>query len=358
MKRWAAIARFGGIGDNLISVSPAYALKKQGYMVEVITSDSHHEVFLHNPNIDKLSVKKVDRDVPKDGLQWQQFWDSRANEYDVFCHMSHSCEGRHAVFRHMTEWYWPDDYRRKRCGGSYLETAHDIAGVPYEFSPLYYASEEEKERALETKKRIMGDKKCVTWVLSGTRPDKVYPYCAFAVCRLIKETGAHVVMMGASAHEFQMAETVQKQVLLTNGSVEGLHLALSPTASEPGGAHNWPIRRSLAFAIHASDVVVTPDTGPAWACSMYPMPKVALMSHASAENITKHWINTTTLHADPNKVPCWPCHKLHDTLETCVPNAEGVGAACMSDIPVETIVNIVKQKLEQPKSNVVAFRIA
>jgi hypothetical protein len=29
------------------------------------------------------------------------------------------------------------------------------------------------------------------------------------------------------------------------------------------------------------------------------MPKIMLLSHASEENITKHWVNTTTLHADP-----------------------------------------------------------
>ncbi len=352
MKRWAGICRFGGIGDNLIAASVARPLKRQGYMVEMITSDSNHAVYLNNPNIDKLSIKNVERDLPKDQKEWQKYLISRANEYDVFCHLSHSCESRHAVFQHQTEWYWPDDYRRKICAGSYLETVHDIAGVPYEFGPLYYATDEEKEHAAETKKRIMGEHKCVTWVLSGTRIDKVYPYCAFAVARMIKETDAHVVLMGASAQEFQMAETIQKTVKIANGSVDGLHLALSPQSAEKGGEYSWPIRRSLAFVLHASDVVVSPDTGPAWACAMEPVPKIILISHTSAENVTKHWVNTTTLHADPNKVPCWPCHKLHDTQETCVANEEKNGSACISDISVETIVNWVKASLEH-KSNVV-----
>ena len=229
---------------------------------------------------------------------------------------------------------------------------HDIAGVPYEFGPLYYATEEEKEHALETKQRIMGDHKCVTWILSGTRPDKVYSYCSFVVSRIIKETDAHVVLMGASVQEFQMAETIQKTVKIATGSVDGLHLALSPAASEAGGQYNWPVRRSLAFALHASDVVVTPDTGPAWACAMEPMPKIVLISHTSVENVTKHWINTTTLHADPNRVPCWPCHKLWDT--PCDhPNAENNGAACISDISVETIVQQVKKYLAEPVNNVI-----
>ena len=101
------------------------------------------------------------------------------------------------------------------------------------------------------------------------------------------------------------------------------------------------------YAITASDVVITPDTGPAWACALEPMPKIALLSHASAENITKHWLNTTTLHADQNRVPCWPCHKLHDTKDTCVENKEKNGAACISDISVETIMGHVKKYLAQ-----------
>ena len=86
-------------------------------MVEMITSDSNHAVFLNNPNIDKLAIKNVERDLPKDQKEWQKYLASRAAEYDVFCHLSHSCEARHAVFQHMTEWWWPDDYRRKICAG-------------------------------------------------------------------------------------------------------------------------------------------------------------------------------------------------------------------------------------------------
>jgi hypothetical protein len=51
----------------------------------------------------------------------------------------------------------------------------------------------------------------------------------------------------------------------------------------------------------------------------------------------QHWVNTINLHADPEKVSCWPCHKLHDRQETCRPNKENNGAACISDISVETI---------------------
>jgi hypothetical protein len=94
-----------------------------------------------------------------------------------------------------------------------------------------------------------------------------------------------------------------------------------------------------------SDLVITPDTGTGWATAMEPMPKILLHSHASKENIAKHWVNTTSLHADTNRVPCWPCHRLHDDMSTCKsakdnPNA----AACMADISVQSIVETVEKK--------------
>ncbi len=348
MKRWAAIARLGGIGDNLISASVLAPLKRLGYMTEVITSEPNHVVYLHNPYIDKLSVKNVERDLPQgDLLAWQKWFASRANEYDVFLHGSHSCEGRHAVFSSMTSFWWPEEYRRKICAGSYIETVHDIAQVPYEFGPLFYASEEEKDYAMRTKNEI-GDR-FILWVLSGTRIDKVYPYATMAIARIISEIGATVVLMGGSSEkEHSMATAIRDSVAISNGTRKKLHLAVPAE----GGQLCWPLRSSLAFALTA-DLIVTPDTGTAWAVAFEPMPKIVMVSHASAENITKHWVNTTTLHAEPNRVPCWPCHRLHDDPSTCVQNKEGNGAACISDISVERLVQTVRERWSEPQSNVV-----
>lgn len=333
MNRWACIARFGGIGDNLIAGSVLAPLKRMGYMTEVITGEPNHVVFHHNPHLDKLSVKKTERDLPQNDLPaWQKHFESRAHEYDVFVHASHSCEGRHALFKTMTAFWWPQEVRRKICAGSYLETVHDIAGVPYDFGPLFYSSAEERTNALATKAQI-GDR-FILWVLSGTRIDKVYPYASMAIGRIIRELRAPVCLMGGPGDkEHAMATAIRDHVALQNGTREGLHLAVP----EAGGERCWPLRSSLAFA-QCADLIVTPDTGTAWAVAFEPMPKIAMVSHASAENITKHWVNTTTLHADQDRVPCWPCHRLHDDTSTCVENREKNGAACISDISVERLV--------------------
>jgi len=342
MKRWAAIARFGGVGDNLVAGSVLAPLKRMGYMTEVITSPPNHIVYLHNPYIDKISVKIVERDLPQGDLdKWQGWIESRAKEYDIFVHASHSMEGRHAFFSSMTCFWWPQDYRRKLGAGSYLETVHDIAGVPYEFGPLFFTSDDEKKNAKQIKAQI-GDK-VVAWVLSGSRIDKVYTSAPQAIARIIKECDVPVVLVGAPTEkEFSMAETIKQLVADQNGNRDKLHsVVLSPQAPEE---IRTTVRPALAL-LHECDLVVTPDTGPAWAVAMEKMPKVVMVSHASVENITKHWINTVTLHADPIRVPCWPCHRLHNGPETCVRNKEGNGAACISDISVEAVVQSVKAGL-------------
>lgn len=339
--RWAAICRFGGVGDNLIAASPLRPLKRLGYQVEVITTNKETStVYLNNPFIDKLSLK-ADGDIPN-GEGWQNWFATRSREYDLFINLSHSCENRHSLFKGQTQFWWPQDYRRKLCAGSYLETAHDIAGVAHTFGPLFFPTGEEKERAEHTKVTQIGGK-YIAWAISGSRVDKIYPYAAMAIARIIKELGIPVVMVGVGGKQFELAKQIMEHVERQNSSKEKLFLALSPDNADSGGHQHWSIRRSLTQALYA-DLVITPDTGVAWAVAMEQMPKIVMVSHASVENITKHWVNTTTLHANQRNVPCFPCHRLHDDISTCTPNRDGGhAAACISDISVETIISNVKR---------------
>jgi ADP-heptose:LPS heptosyltransferase len=331
LRRWAGVARMGGVGDNLVAASVLPLLKKQGFMTEVISQPPFSCIFHNNPHIDRL-IEKEKEDWPQDFKEWQAWFASRSKEYARFCNLSHTMEHLLAFFPAQTAFSWPAHFRRKLANHSYVETVHDALDVPYEFAPMFFPTDEEKEGAIKTKKWI-GCDKIIGWCISGTRVDKSHPYSPMIVARLIKEIGLPVVLMGAPGKDYELALQIQQNVERTNGSRDNLHIAISNDTNNP----NWPVRRILAFT-EVCDLMIGPDTGPMWAVAFHDMPKIVLLSHASPENITKHWKNTTTMHANPARVPCWPCHLLHDTHLTCFPNKENTGAACVSDISTEMIV--------------------
>jgi ADP-heptose:LPS heptosyltransferase len=357
-KPWACIVRLGAIGDNLI-VSSVIPLLAEKYQVEVICQDPNHVIFENNPFISKLTVKKKG-DIPghEDALVWQNWFKERAKEYTFFRNLSHSCEVEGAAMVAQTSFYWGDAYRRERLGRSYLEIVHDICEVRHEFNPRFFPTDEEHQKALETKKKI--GERVVGITLSGSRIDKVWPYMALAVSRIIREMKVPVIMFGGPGKDYVIAEQIVETVKANNGSTEGLHNAITPSDKvewEVGtGEHLklegpktplWPIRRSLS-QIQTCDLVIAVDSGLAWGVAMEAMPKIVMVSHASPRNITTGWHNTVTLHADPERVPCHPCHRLHDDQSMCTPNATNTAAACMSDISVDRVLQEVWNGLNAP----------
>lgn len=361
---WAAICRFGGIGDNLIAASVLPLLSRRYKGVDVFTEEPNSVVFENNPHVSRLVVKtKEEMAVPESGaVGWQKWFANRAGEYDLFVNLSHSCENLLAMQAGQTQFYWPAHWRRKNCGRNYLETVHDICGLPHIFSPLFYPTEEEVHKALLTKDNLgPRDRKKIAWVISGSRIDKNYPYAAQTVSRLISELHATVLLIGApSNRDVGIAKQIGDEVKKALGNNDNVHAAISPepstqwTETAPGKRNKieqttplWPVRRMLTQVQHC-DLVIGPDTGAMWAVALEAVPKIVLLSHASPENITKHWRNTKSLHADQEIVPCWPCHQLHDDEKTCRLNEEKTAAACMSDISAEAILQTAAELLNPP----------
>ena len=336
MNRWSTIARYGGVGDSIVATSVLPGLKKRFDGVEMLCQDPWHVVFENNPYIDKLSVYKKD-EIPREG--WQEFHYIRAHESELFVNLSHSMETLVAFVPAQCQFQWPAKARRKIAGKNYLELVHDICDVPYdEIAPNFFPLESEMERARGIRGRLGS---CVIgWVLTGTRLDKIYPFSPMVVGRLIRELGADVIMFGHPEKDREIAEVVNEHVNRQNGSSKGLHYARSMDPTKAA----WPLRDVLA-TVQQCDLVIGPDTGPMWAVAMREMPKIVLLSHASPENITKYWKRTVSLHADQGRVPCWPCHQLHDTKMTCTPNKDDNGAACISDISAEAIVETARRCL-------------
>ena len=338
--QWATVCRFGGLGDNLIAAAPLPDLVRQGNHVEVITNKLAGEIFRNNPWIDKLSICADDDQPPGGGLEWQHWFQKRGHEVDGrLFHLSHTVETTLAFCEAQSQFWWPEALRRQVANVSYIELASSLCGTMADYYSLFYPTTMEKVKAVQTKAK-MGDK-VLGWVLCGSRIDKIYPQSAFVVARLIKELGISVMMIGKPGHDYTIAKLIEAHVLKQNGTLDGLHLAMTVEESDKGPDCDWPLRRSMT-QLQICDLVITPDTGSAWAVAMEAVPKIVLLSHASPINITKHWRNTVALHADQKRVPCWPCHRLHDNIKTCKPNEDNTGVACMNDINPELIVSMAK----------------
>lgn len=337
MTTFACVARFGGIGDNFIASAVLPGLKKKFDRVEVVTQTPQGIIFDRNPNIDKLTLWEPNH-VPHvcGSLDWQLWFENFGKSYDFFRHLSHSVEMLGALPRGSTWFWWGAEMRRKLCGRSYLEVAADICEIPYcDLRPGFFPTEAELQAATELKTKV--GPQCVGWVLSGSRPDKIYPYASVVVARIIRELGLPVILFGAPGRDEEIAKLIETNIKIQHGgALDGFHIAL------PNDKNAWALRTSLS-QIQLCDLVIGPDTGAMWSVAAEAMPKIMLVSHASAENITKRWVNTTTLEADPARVPCFSCHRLHDDPSTCVSNEWNSGAACISDITADRLYETAAQ---------------
>jgi hypothetical protein len=70
------------------------------------------------------------------------------------------------------------------------------------------------------------------------------------------------------------------------------------------------------------------------------VPKVVMLTHSTAENLTRDWLQTVTIAAN---VPCYPCHQIHYTHEHCPQDEATKAAKCQAAIPVERVVGALQE---------------
>jgi hypothetical protein len=68
--------------------------------------------------------------------------------------------------------------------------------------------------------------------------------------------------------------------------------------------------------------------------------KILLLSHSSANNLSKHWQHTQAL--APSDCACYPCHQLHYGPELCEIEPDGP-ARCAVNIGAERIYGAVEK---------------
>lgn len=340
-KKRALVIRMGALGDAIVAASVLPGLKAQGYFVTFNCKSSTQEVLLHDPNIDEWLIQETDF-VPNEMLG--PYWQGIEERYDRVVNLCESVEGQLLTLPGRLNHAYSDEARRALYSHvNYLEHTHNIAAVPHDFSARYHMTPFENEKAQWDKRKMNGP--VVVWVINGSSAHKVWPWVHIVTAWLLKRTPAHVVLFADPGPVGQALTAGIADCLKQDG--------VDMSRVHPIGGR-WELRRAMAFA-HVADCVVGPETGPLNIVAMADVPKVLYLSHSSAENLTKHWRNTTTLAPERAKSPCFPCHRLHQTWEFCHQDEKTGAALCASSISPDRVFEAIAAALGAVKVRKIAL---
>jgi ADP-heptose:LPS heptosyltransferase len=329
-KKRALVVRYGAIGDAIVAASIFPGLKKQGYHLTVNCHAQTHDVLRHDPHVDEWLIQDKDF-VPNELLG--PYWLGLEERYDRIVNLCESVEGLFLTLPGRLNHGYSDDARRAIYGSAnYLEHTHNIAGVPHEFAARFYPTGAELEKARWDYRKMGGP--VVVWCVNGSSPHKIWPWVHIVCKWLLDRTPARIVLYGDPGVGKALAKGVVDCLTEDGADVSRVRAI----------AGEWELRRSLTFA-HVVDCVVGPETGPLNAVGMADVPKVIYLSHSSAANLTKHWLNTTTLVPDVTRAPCYPCHRLHSTWEYCHKDEKTAAALCASSIAPEAVFAAIAEAL-------------
>jgi ADP-heptose:LPS heptosyltransferase/predicted SAM-dependent methyltransferase len=318
----AGLVRVGANGDAVWASSPIALLHEQGYAVTAYVASTGAEILRHDPHIHRL-VELPDGVLTDEELL--EFWAREAAKHDKWVNLIGSVEQRLLYHPSSNEFFLPHKLRQRFANQNYLEMVHDYADLPHDFRQKYYPSAQEMQVARQLKAALpMPDAPLVVLNPCGSGPAKTWPH-AQAFMQRMQEAGVNCVVLGDLRLELEELEP--------HGVVVG---------------KEWPVRVALAFA-QLADVVVGTESLIVNAVAMDPMLKVVLLSHSSAENLTKHWVNTAAI--EPVSVACHPCHRIHPAhLGFCAKDKTTGCAACMASATAATVADFVADYLERQRA--------
>lgn len=316
-QKTACVVRYGAWGDAVLVAPVLEKLKKDGYHITLNCTERTYDVLKLDPNIDCFVKQRTDEVDVKD---LPEYWKLLEPAFDRFINLTGSIEGSLLVYPGQPDYLLDRDSRHAKCNANYNDHTMACAGYPEQrgvIPKLYFKAKEEewaKEEIKATKAKFV-----VLWTLTGSSIHKIYPYADACIQALVEGLeDAAVILVG-------------------EGGCKGL---VTPHPRIFDRCGDFGIRKSFALAKHVS-LVVSPETSVVMAAGCFDTPKIVMLSHASEENLTKYWTNTTALF-EP-KLSCYPCHKLHYERATCNIEEETGAAKCAALLHPERVMNAIEE---------------
>lgn len=310
-EKTVCVVRYGGFGDMIQAAGVLPGLKRQGYHVTVMTTPKGQAVLAEDPHVDAWFLQEQDQ-VPNQELG--AHWTANARRFDRFINLSESVEVGLLFQPGVTRHGWPQAARHMVANVNYGEFTAAIAEVPYKNEARFYPSPQEAKDAAALVRGFS-----ILWVLAGSSVHKFYPWQDTAIQRVLNEIPeANVIFVGsADCKILEQGWENNPRVLCASGELG--------------------IRETMAIAQKVA-VVVGPETGVLNAVAFEPNEKICLLSHSSKENLTKHWVNTTSL---IGQAQCYPCHRLHYGDAFCPTHKETGAALCQVTIDPDHVFDAV-----------------
>lgn len=326
-KKRACICRYGALGDMVMITPLIKKLHDDGYEVTMNITQYAQPILENNPYVDNIILQERDA-IPNVDLG--PYWDEWRGDYDKYINLSESIEGRLLKVENRKEFYTTQEWRRRTCGSvNYYDWTMELGGYPEmkgTRGELFF-SRNEKLEALKLRKELAG-KFVIVWSLNGSSHHKLYPLLMpVAYEWLGKHPDAIIILTGGQ--DAQKYEFDHPQVIRTAGQ--------------------WPLRKVLSTIGLVADAIVGPESMAINVGACFDIPKLCFLSHSSRDNLCKYWTNDYSLEPDRALAPCYPCHQLHYSLESCpiggIINAEtnekiAEGPRCaMGAIPADLVVS-------------------
>lgn len=310
------IVRPGAYGDAIWGSAVAHEFKKAGYHVTVYTGHVGRDTLRADPNIDAL-ITMPNGMLDDEEMILYFLWESR--KYTKWVNLIGVVEGRMLPHPNEIQFHWPHGVRHARMNRNYHEAMFETAELPMPetIEQRFYPDATEAAWAREQRDKLFPGP-LVVLAPTGSGGPKTWPHVQ-AFMQRMADAGVYVVVVG--------------------------EIRLDLTPLEPFGViigKDLPMRKAMALA-QVADAVVGAETGVLNAVASCDMPKVVLMSHSSAQNLTKYWKNTVALEAD--SLPCHPCHRLHKAFEFCVRDKTTGWSACQAMLGPDLVADVVLKAL-------------
>lgn len=322
-EKTALLIRLGAWGDMVWASAVITKLKEDGYHVTLNCTDRGYMVLKHDPRIDRFVVLD-DGELTYDELVLK-LWPAMEQAFSRVVNLTQSIEGPVAVTPGHLDllsgedmYTWSQERRHAQCNVNYMDRTLEVAGYPDAkgMQGKLFFTEKEEEWAQRFRKSHPGF--LILWSLGGSAAHKAYPYAQIVAEELVTEYPEI------------------KIVTVGDDWCKLLEFDEHPQIDRRSG--EFGIRKSMVLTKYA-DLVIGPDSSVVNAASCFDVPKIVLLSAGSAENLTKYWTNTTNLSA---KVPCFPCHKIHYTLDC--PLVEEIKApVCMGKLPPDRLLEAIEK---------------